>query len=78
MTPCKRFKAERVTEIVVIGADFALRALAKGWLTAANRAKGSDHFEFLGRPPEFIVDKQIEQKLLVTVAPDGCLRQVAA
>ena len=66
-----------MTQILVVGADFALRPLAKDWLTAASRAKGSDHFEFLGRHPEFIVDKQIEQKLIVTVAPGGCLRQVA-
>ena len=34
--------------------------------------------EYLESHPEFIVDKQIEQKLLVTVAPNGYLRRVAA
>ena len=33
--------------------------------------------EYLESHPEFIVDKQIEQKLLVTVAPNGYLRRVA-
>lgn len=41
-----------------------------------NSSKTAVH-EYLESHREFIVDKQIEQKLLVTVAPDGYLRQVA-
>ena len=33
-------------------------------------------WEFLKRHPEFEIDKKIEQKLLVTVAPDGYLKRV--
>ena len=34
-------------------------------------------WEFLKTHPEFEVDKRIEQKLLITVSPDGYLRRVA-
>lgn len=34
-------------------------------------------WEYLETHPEFEVDKRIEQKLLITVAPDGYLRRVA-
>jgi cephalosporin hydroxylase len=40
-----------------------------------NNAKTAT-WEFLGRHPEFEIDKCIEQKLLITVAPDGYLRRV--
>ena len=33
--------------------------------------------EFLGSHPEFEIDKEIEAKLLITVAPDGFLRRLA-
>jgi cephalosporin hydroxylase len=33
-------------------------------------------WEFLKRHPEFEIDKTIENKLLVTVAPDGYLKRV--
>jgi cephalosporin hydroxylase len=33
--------------------------------------------EYLKSHPEFIADKKIEQKLMVTVAPNGYLRRVA-
>jgi cephalosporin hydroxylase len=34
-------------------------------------------WEYLKTHPEFQIDKRIEQKLLITVAPDGYLRRVA-
>ncbi|BBZ96757.1 cephalosporin hydroxylase [Bradyrhizobium diazoefficiens] len=34
-------------------------------------------FEFLERHPEFEIDKSIQHKLLVTVAPDGYLKRVS-
>ncbi len=32
--------------------------------------------EFLASNPSFVVDKDIEAKLLITVAPDGYLRRI--
>ncbi len=34
-------------------------------------------WEFIGNHPEFEIDKSIQHKLLITVAPDGFLRKVA-
>jgi cephalosporin hydroxylase len=34
--------------------------------------------EFLGTHPEFVVDEEIEAKVLITVAPGGYLRRVGA
>lgn len=34
-------------------------------------------FEYLKSHPEFEIDKQVEEKLLITVAPDGYLKRVA-
>ncbi len=33
--------------------------------------------EFLGKHPEFVIDKAVEGKLMVTVAPDGFLKRIA-
>jgi len=33
-------------------------------------------WEFLKRHPEFEIDKSIQHKLLITVAPDGYLRRI--
>ena len=33
-------------------------------------------WEYLGNHPEYEIDKQIENKLLITVAPDGYLKRV--
>lgn len=49
---------------------FADRPRRKG-----NNAKTAV-WDFLKRHSEFEIDKSIQHKLLVTVAPDGCLRRV--
>jgi cephalosporin hydroxylase len=41
-----------------------------------NNPKTAVH-EFLKTHPEFVIDKSIEQQLLVTVAPDGWLKRIA-
>lgn len=33
-------------------------------------------FEFLKSHPEFVIDKELENKLLITVAPDGFLKRI--
>ena len=33
-------------------------------------------FDYLKRHPEFAIDKQIDHKLLIGVAPDGYLKRV--
>ena len=33
-------------------------------------------WEYLNTHPEFVIDKQIDNKLLITVAPDGYLKRV--
>ena len=40
-----------------------------------NNPKTAVH-EYLKDHPEFIIDKSIEQKLLVTVAPSGYLKRI--
>jgi cephalosporin hydroxylase len=53
------------------GDSFSDRPWGKG-----NNAKTAV-WDFLKRHPEFEIDKSIQQKLLITVAPDGYLRRVS-
>ena len=41
-----------------------------------NNPKSAVH-EFLKGHPEFQIDKRVDHKLLISVAPDGYLRRVA-
>jgi cephalosporin hydroxylase len=52
------------------GDSFSDRPWGKG-----NNAKTAV-WDFLKRHPEFEIDKNIQHKLLITVAPDGYLRRV--
>lgn len=71
MTPYQKFKAEREAEILGMGSDSALQGLTKDWLTAANRAKYSYHFEFLGRPIiQYPQDMIALQELIWEIKPD--------
>jgi cephalosporin hydroxylase len=53
----------------------------KAYLFAADRPWGKGNnpktavWEFLKTNDRFVVDKEIENKLLITVAPDGYLRR---
>tara|TARA_B100001057_G_scaffold458985_2_gene508759 strand:+ start:145 stop:927 length:783 start_codon:yes stop_codon:yes gene_type:complete len=71
MMPDQEFKAECEAEILQMGADSALHELTKDWLTAANRAKYSYHFEFLGRPIiQYPQDMVAVQELIWEIKPD--------
>lgn len=55
--------------------DMPADAFADRPWSRGNNAKTAV-FEFLERHPEFEIDKSIQHKLLVTVAPDGYLKRV--
>ena len=68
MNPTKQFVEQVKQNIDALGQDRDMQDLR--WLKAEGR-KASD-----GLPLELEIDKSIEHKLLITVAPDGYLKRV--
>ena len=65
------FNKERAEEIRQMGADRSLHESSTGWLLAANRAKYSYHFDWLGRPIiQYPQDIIAMQELIWQVKPD--------
>lgn len=61
--------------------DTIIEDLPAGYFTDRSWDKGNNPKtavrEFLATHPQFVVDKRIDHKLLITVAPDGFLKRVA-
>jgi cephalosporin hydroxylase len=52
-----------------MGEDNFLKKISNEWVSATAKSKYTYHFEFE-------IDKQIDRKLLISVAPDGYLKRV--
>ena len=71
MDPHKLFRAECAREIAAQGADAKLLSLTREWMNAANVAKYSYHFEWMGRPIiQYPQDIVAMQELIWAVKPD--------
>ncbi len=69
--PHERFLAECAREIAAQGTDPQLKALTQSWFNAANAAKYSYHFSWLGRPIiQYPQDIVALQELVWQVKPD--------
>jgi cephalosporin hydroxylase len=69
--PHQRFLEECEREVAAQGEDARLKALTRDWFTAANAAKYSYHFSWLGRPIiQYPQDIVAFQELIWTVKPD--------
>lgn len=71
MTPYEQFKAEGKAEIAALGEDERFRQLSRDWMDAANHARYSYHFEWLGRPIiQYPQDIVALSELIFAVKPD--------
>jgi len=71
MTPHDQFKAECEREIAAQGANEKLAAATQQWMKAANQAKYSYHFSWLGRPIiQYPQDIVVIQEIIWSVQPD--------
>src|SRR5262245_51394077 len=71
MTPHDQFKAECEREIAAQGANEKLAAATQRWMKAANQAKYSYHFSWLGRPIiQYPQDIVVIQEIIWSVQPD--------
>jgi len=70
-SPHQRFLEECEREVAAQGRDAGLRALTRDWFNAANAAKYSYHFAWLGRPIiQYPQDIVAFQELVWRVKPD--------
>lgn len=71
MSKYEEFKRECVEEVALMGRDPNLAQLSLAWVTAANMAKYSYHFEWLGRPIiQYPQDMVVLQELIWSLRPD--------